>query len=135
MFLALALASCEDTGHDPGPAHDAPPADAAAPARLTLDPTSLQFGTVTVATASPERLVTVINMGQSDSGMISATFTGTDPSQFSVVNRCTYLLRGGTCGVSVTFAPTSAGTKSATLVVAGTPGGTVGTTLAAEGVP
>ena len=134
LFLTLAVASCRDTGPDPG-GPDAPPADAVAPARLTLDRTATSFGSRTVATVSPEMYVTVLNQGQSDSGMVGAVLSGTDPTQFKVVNGCTFLAPGGQCIITVAFAPTSVGVKSALLVVSGTPGGMGMVMLDGEGTP
>jgi Abnormal spindle-like microcephaly-assoc'd, ASPM-SPD-2-Hydin/Putative Ig domain len=97
----------------------AAPAAAAAPA-VTLTPTSLTFGAQDVGTTSPAQSVTVTNTGDAPLFINSAATRGEDPLDFTEVDDgCSGLtLAAGTaCTVSITFKPTTTGTRSATLIV------------------
>ena len=88
------------------------------PAQLSLSPTSTAFGSIRVGAASASKYVTVRNAGASVLPVRSVTLQGVNPGQFSAVNRCPqYVAVGQTCTVSVTFKPTSKGSKSAQLAV------------------
>lgn len=87
-------------------------------AQLSLSPTSIAFGSISIGTASTNKSVMVTNAGASVLPVRSVTLQGANPGQFSVVNRCPqYVAVGQTCTVSVKFTPTSKGTKSAQLAV------------------
>ena len=77
-----------------------------------VTPTSLDFGSVTTGTTSASQDVTVTNTGQSDLIVSGATLGGTDPTLFTIsANTCTTVAAGGTCTISVAFAPTAAGRR------------------------
>jgi hypothetical protein len=81
---------------------------------LTASPSSVSFGSETVGSTSSARSVTVSNPGSAAVSMASVGVTG----PFSETNNCgTSLAAGGSCAVSVTFAPTAAGSASGTLSV------------------
>ena len=80
---------------------------------LTASPSSLSFGSTAVGATSTST-VTVSNSGSAAVSMASVGVTG----PFSETNNCgTSLAAGGSCTVSVTFAPTAAGSASGTLSV------------------
>jgi hypothetical protein len=81
---------------------------------LTASPSSVSFGSETVGSTSSAESVTVSNPGSAAVSMTSVGITG----PFSETNNCgTSLAAGGSCAVSVTFAPTAAGSASGTLSV------------------
>jgi len=80
---------------------------------LTASPSSLSFGSTAVGAASTST-VTVSNPGSAAVSMASIGVTG----PFSEANNCgTSLAAGASCTVSVTFAPTAAGSATGTLSV------------------
>jgi hypothetical protein len=80
---------------------------------LTASPSSLSFGSTAVGATSAST-VTVSNPGSAAVSMASVGVTG----PFSETNNCgTSLAAGASCAVSVTFAPTAAGSASGTLSV------------------
>ena len=107
-----------------GPGSDAP-ADAGATsedaptATLSSSPTGLAFGTVTKGTSSSFG-VTIHNLGGFTTGALSTGITGTDAAAFAIADDfCagTALGAGSSCSMSVTFAPSATGPRSATLTV------------------
>lgn len=133
--LALGIATvigCGDNGVTPpdAPVIDTPPPT---PAMLTLSPTTNDFGAVVLGDTSAAATFTVTNAGEDVSGSISPVITGANASEFTAQNGCTTLAGAGTCTITVTFTPTSAGAKTANLVVNASPGGTVMATLLATG--
>lgn len=99
---------------------------------LTLAPSSLSFGN-TVVGASPEQTVTLTNTATSTLAISAIAASGA----FSETNTCgTSLLAGAVCTISVTFAPSTTGVLTRTIMItdnaAGSPH-TVG--LMGTGVP
>ncbi len=129
---AFTAVGCGDDAKTPDAGIDAPPP---APAALSITPQTSDFGSVTTGGTSSASVFTVSNTGGSPSGTISAIVTGANATEFTVQNGCSVLVAAGTCSVSVTFAPTTDGAKSATLLVSGSPGGQVMATLAAVAKP
>jgi N-acetylneuraminic acid mutarotase len=90
---------------------------------LGAQPSSMSFGSVTVGSTATQTLQ-VTNLGGSGAPNIvvsSTTITGTTANQFSdnfTDGSNVSLAPGQSTNIVVTFAPTSAGTKSATLSVA-----------------
>lgn len=115
-MLVVASASCGDNVVLPP---DAVIIEPPIPPILSVDPESAHFGSVTAATVSAPAMVTVRNIGQLESGLVTASLGGTDPTSFTFSNGCTTLAPEGTCQIVVRFAPTNAGAKSATLIVTG----------------
>lgn len=125
----LVLAACSD-----GPLPiDANHIDPGPPAELAADRQMVDFGNVAVSSSSMAVPIQLINRGRQPTGMISAVPTGPSASEFLITNGCTSLEPGGTCVMTVTFSPTTAGTKTATFVASSAPGGTVQTALTAVG--
>lgn len=102
----------------------------------SVSPTNLAFGRQTVGSTSSPQGVILQNIGNT-----ALTFTtplsGTNPADFAASNGCGGSIpAGGSCEVTVTFAPTAAGPFFATLTVSSSATGapqTVG--LSGTGVP
>lgn len=90
------------------------------PDQLSISPTSNDFGSVEFGTTSTVTF-TVTNTGPQTTTDLHTAVTGTDATEFSIpeaANSCIGPLAfEGTCTLDVTFAPTSAGAKSAALHV------------------
>ena len=85
---------------------------------FSVSPTSLSFATA-VKTAAATKTITVTNTG-SFAGTPGVQVTGASAAQFPLSNGCTSSVNpNGTCILTVGFAPTSSGTKTASIVVAG----------------
>ena len=107
----------------------------ARPAKLSLSPALHGYGSVVVGQNSASQSFAVTNTGQSTSGPISVTVTGTNPADFVIdANSCTGTLAvGDACSVSVHFTPTAAGSRKASLSISANPGGTVNAALQGTG--
>ena len=92
------------------------------PQRAALSPSALTFVSQAVGSTSPAQTVTVKNAGNAPLGIADVTITGANPRDFALAAQdC----KGKTlaaeevaeeaCKVGVTFAPTAAGARSATL--------------------
>jgi hypothetical protein len=92
---------------------------AGAPVPLVIcSPTSLTFGPQNVDTASPPQTVTVTNIGTPNLTISTVAVGGTNASDFAKsADACTgaTITSKGTCTVSVTFSPSAAGNRSASL--------------------
>jgi FtsP/CotA-like multicopper oxidase with cupredoxin domain len=88
----------------------------AAPA-ASVNPTALAFGNVLVKTTATQT-VTVTNGGLGNLVVSGATLSGANAASFSLANGCAAVAGGGTCTISVTFAPTALGAAAATLTIA-----------------
>ena len=83
-----------------------------------LSTTSLSFGSVTVGTTSAVKTVTLTNVGTTTITITGVTIAGTSPGDFAQANTCgSSLAAAASCTISVTFKPTTTGTRSATLKV------------------
>jgi Abnormal spindle-like microcephaly-assoc'd, ASPM-SPD-2-Hydin len=86
-------------------------------ARAGAYPETLGFGTIAVGNSSTQAL-TFMNTGTAPLSINSVRVTGTNPGDFQLQqNTCSgaQLPGGGSCTVSVRFAPTATGTRSATV--------------------
>ena len=82
---------------------------------LTASPSGLSFGSVAVGSTSGAQTVTVNNPGSSAVSVTSVSASG----PFSQTSTCgSSIAAGGSCTVSVKFAPTTSGAASGTLSVA-----------------
>ena len=80
-----------------------------------LSPTTLAFGSIAKHSVSAPLSLTVMNYG-SAALPITIALAGTNRGQFTQTNTCgSSVPRNSSCTISVTFAPTSAGSKSATV--------------------
>lgn len=108
-----------------------------AAALLEGSATSFSFGAVTVGTSSATQDLLVTNIGLATSGTIAVALSGANAGDFAIVSDdCTAsaLTSGSDCTVSLQFAPTAGGSRSATLTVSASPGGSVQLSLAGSGV-
>lgn len=108
----------------PTPRNTASPTNTCTAPSLSTTPASVDFGNVTISTASAVQTVTV-----NASNLTTAptyTVTGTDAAMFNATG--TLATTGGT--INVTFTPTSTGAKTATLTVTE---GTLSSTVALSG--
>jgi hypothetical protein len=97
----------------------AAPASAAAPA-VMFTPTSLTFAAQDVGTTSPAQSITVTNTGDAPLFINSAATRGVDALDFTeVFDGCSglTLAAGTSCSVSITFSPTTTGTRSGTFIL------------------
>ncbi|HET8905604.1 MAG TPA: choice-of-anchor D domain-containing protein, partial [Ktedonobacterales bacterium] len=97
------------TGYTPAPA-------------VSLTPTSLSFGSVTVNTTSAPQIITLKNTGTAALSIGSITITGVNAADFAQTNTCPIgaatLAAGASCTVSVKFSPTVQQSESASVQVA-----------------
>lgn len=102
-------------------------------------PTAFAFPNTTANMTSAPHTFTVNNTGTQPTGIIASAFSGTDPTQFTIAtatDTCSGMTIpvAGTCSISVVFAPTTAGAKSATLTLSATPGGSATATVTGTGL-
>jgi hypothetical protein len=104
----------------------------AQPGSLTASPSSLSFGDLASGSTSAAQSVTVSNPGGTAASVSSVSVTG----PFSQTNTCgSSIAAGGSCTVSVKFAPTSGGSQTGTLSVAtSAPGSPLTVALSGTGV-
>ena len=90
------------------------------PSVATIDatPASLAFGNQLAGTTSAARTVTVTNTGSAPLTVSGLTLGGIDGGSFAATGCSAAVAPGGTCTVSVTFRPPTAGAKAATLTIA-----------------
>jgi Beta-propeller repeat/Abnormal spindle-like microcephaly-assoc'd, ASPM-SPD-2-Hydin/Cep192 domain 4 len=85
-----------------------------------LSPTSLTFATQVVTTTSSPQMVTLTNTGNSALSITNISTTG----DFAQTNKCpSSVLALANCTISVTFVPTTSGTRNGTLSVNDNAGG------------
>lgn len=113
-------------------------ATALTPGNIAIEPSTRDFGTSPIGTATGATTFTVRNTGTATTGALTVAVAGANPADFPIVpggDGCTgsTLAGGATCTVAVQFQPTVAGARSATLRVQGTPGGTVTAALNGTG--
>ena len=86
---------------------------------VTLSPSSLSFSSQLVGSTSTAQTVTLKNSGTSDLTISSLALSGTNASDFAQTNTCpispSTLAAGTTCTISVTFTPTTTGTRNASV--------------------
>jgi len=105
-------------------------------AAITISPVSHNFGGALVGTDGASYTFTATNAGSQTTGTLSVTRSGAASSEFSITNDdCNGQTLGGgaNCTITVQFAPSSAGDKTASLDVSATPGGSVSAQLLAVG--
>jgi hypothetical protein len=83
---------------------------------VSLSPSTAAFGNQTVNTTSTARTLTLTNGTSSSVTGISIALAGTNPADFAQTHTCgTSLTAGANCTISVTFTPTTTGSRTATL--------------------
>ncbi|MBV9417338.1 MAG: choice-of-anchor D domain-containing protein [Solirubrobacterales bacterium] len=93
--------------------------------QILVNPAELSFGTLAVGHQSPTETVQLANQGASAITVATVEMTGADPADFAVrSNDCTgaSVPAGGKCTVAVTFTPSAAGQRTATLTLASNAG-------------
>jgi Ca2+-binding RTX toxin-like protein len=80
-------------------------------------PGTQAFGNQTVNTTSAARVVTINNTGTANLVISATSLTGANANQFARTTTCATVVPGGSCTVSVTFTPTTAGAKTAALSI------------------
>jgi photosystem II stability/assembly factor-like uncharacterized protein len=85
--------------------------------RISLSASSLAFDSTNVGSTS-QKTLTVSNPGTDSLSLTSISLTGTDAGQFTVSPTTAKIVAGQNQPLTVTFAPTSAGPKSAALSIA-----------------
>lgn len=84
----------------------------------SLSPTSVSFGNQNLNTTSAAQVVVLTNSGAASMSISSIAISGTNSSNFARTTTCgTSLAIGASCNISVTFTPSAAGTRTATLSV------------------
>ena len=84
----------------------------------SLAPATIAFGTQTVGGTSSAQSVTLKNRGTSAITIKTVTFSGPQSADFHQTNTCgTSLAATATCSVSITFSPSAAGSRTASLLI------------------
>jgi chitodextrinase len=84
----------------------------------SLAPTSVNFGNQPVGTLSAPVGVNLTNAGTVPLVVSSITVSGGQATEFTQTNNCVGALApGATCGINVTFTPTSGGTRSGAISI------------------
>jgi hypothetical protein len=89
----------------------------APPPKISISARSVNFGSVQAGNISSPKTVTIKNTGTSDLVISNISITGSNASEFTQTNDCTTVSAPGSCTIGGTFAPTSMGSKSATLTI------------------
>ena len=86
-------------------------------AQATVSPTSIVWGKVAIGNTGGPKTVTLTNAGSTTIDISSIGFTGTDSGDFAVYQKTcgSTLAASSSCTASITFKPTVAGTRTATL--------------------
>ncbi len=85
---------------------------------FSISPTSLTYSSTQINTTSTSQILTVSNTGQGTLTINSTAKIGTDATQFTLTDPNTYpkaLTAGQSMSVTVAFAPTSVGAKTASI--------------------
>jgi hypothetical protein len=83
-----------------------------------ISPTSLNFGNQTVGITSSPQVVMLQNTGNINLTISNIQITGTNSGDFAQTNNCpSSLTPNNSCNISVTFTPTTTGTRNAALSI------------------
>ncbi len=86
---------------------------------VALSPTSLNFGTQTVGTTSTPQVTTLTNTSVFALNITSIGITGANSGDFAQTNNCPSSVPAkGSCNISVTFTPSTTGTRNAAVSIA-----------------
>ncbi|MEO8186091.1 MAG: choice-of-anchor D domain-containing protein [Burkholderiaceae bacterium] len=120
-------------------AYIANPAAGNGAAAILVSAASLTFAAQTLGTTSAAQIVTVTNTGTAVLTLSGLTLAGAAGSEYARGGTCqigTSVAAGGNCSIQVTFTPTVAGTRSATLTIShNASGGTSSVSLVGTGAP
>jgi hypothetical protein len=110
VTVAFLLAQLACGGNPSTPPSSTPPSPSVA-----LSPASLTFDTQFVQTTSAPQTITLTNSGKAALAITNLTASG----DFAQTNTCgTSVAAGGSCSISVSFTPTSAGQRGGTVTIA-----------------
>src|SRR2546426_566082 len=89
---------------------------------VTLAPTNLAFGTQRLSTTSPAQTVTLTNSGTSTLSITSIALAGPNAGDFAIAagTTCTNgatVVVGASCLLNLTFTPTAASARTATVTI------------------
>jgi hypothetical protein len=94
---------------------------------VSLAPASLSFGSLQVGGSSAAQSVTLTNTGTAALTIASVALTGANPGDFAQATTCPLgpltLAAGANCSISVSFGPTAAGARSASVSIVDDAGG------------
>ena len=101
---------------------------------ITVAPTSINIGAVEIA-SSANRIITVTSSGTGPLSVSNVSLSGENATEFSQSHNCTTVAAGESCSISLTFTPSSVGSKSALLTIASNDASTpsVEVSIGAEG--
>ncbi len=86
--------------------------------QLSFSPSTLTFAAQAVGTSSSAQSVTLSNPGAAALNISSIQLGGTNAGDFRATGTCQYVLAAkGACSISITFSPSAAGTRTASLIV------------------
>ncbi|MDR3676720.1 MAG: choice-of-anchor D domain-containing protein [Acidobacteriota bacterium] len=83
-----------------------------------LSASTLSYSSQSVGSTSGAQTVTLSNTGNANLTITSLQLAGTNAGDFSVTNTCGSSVAPGSCTISVMFAPTAPGTRTASLNIA-----------------
>lgn len=85
---------------------------------VSVSPASLTFASQSVGTTSAPQAVTLTNDSSVTLNISSVGFTGSNSGDFAQTNNCgSSVLSGAACTINVTFTPSAAGSRTATLTI------------------
>jgi hypothetical protein len=89
----------------------------APPPKISVSPSSVNFGKVNIGSTSSSKILTVRNTGVSDLNISGIAISGTDDFK-QVASDCSVVAKGYSCTISITFTPSSPASKeSASLTI------------------
>ncbi|MDP1822693.1 MAG: choice-of-anchor D domain-containing protein [Archangium sp.] len=134
-MLGAATASLDVSGNPGGAISLGLTGNGSLPATLELSPMTQAFGSVVAGSSSAMQTFTLRNVGGTPSGVVSVTPSGANASDFILTNGCTGALAPmSQCTFSLVFAPSAAGSKTATVTAQATPGGAPTASLSGTGL-
>src|SRR3989454_463203 len=107
---------------------------------VTLAPTNLAFDTQRLSTTSPAQTVTLTNSGTATLSITSIALAGSNPGDFAIAagTTCTNgatVVAGASCLLNLTFTPTAASARTATVTITDdAPGSPQSVSLAGMGI-
>jgi hypothetical protein len=88
---------------------------------MSVSPSSMDFGPQNQGTVSGSMTTVLTNNDSAGHTIFSVTVMGTNAANFTQTNNCpmspTPLASGASCTISVTFAPSDVGTRTAKIVL------------------
>lgn len=86
--------------------------------KVTLNPTTLAFGSVEVGSSSAKMTSTLTNSGKVTLTISKVALSGAHPSEYSETNTCIgSFAPNATCTITATFSPTASGAQDASVTI------------------